>query len=305
MIILIFKFQSSIIQNHIKVKEEQIKMAIKSDWHIHTHCSCDSACMEFETLINDAKKYGITDFGVSDHYHTRIQEPDIAASRAEYEKALEKHPELKGHFHFGIEATLVSQWEVDKIARGEYEELPVYGFRHGGPAFAPVIFDFDEEFIEKYKIEYIVTGMHWPMYAPSDEQSLLKEYHRQYMYAATHPFTNILAHYTWYDKGIYPGVENPFVDFSKVSETMRSELKHALLENNVAFELNNFIFKEEGIPETFIDSYLGWVSDLQKGGVVLSFGSDCHSKDLSGSEYDKVAAIFKHYGIKTEDFFCL
>ena len=38
-------------------------MAIRSDWHIHTHCSCDGACMEYEALINDAPKYGITDFG--------------------------------------------------------------------------------------------------------------------------------------------------------------------------------------------------------------------------------------------------
>lgn len=52
-------------------------MAITSDWHIHTKCSCDSACMEFETLVAEAKRLGITDFGVSDHYHTRIQESGI------------------------------------------------------------------------------------------------------------------------------------------------------------------------------------------------------------------------------------
>ena len=277
-------------------------MAIRSDWHIHTHCSCDGACMEYEALINDAKKYGITDLGVSDHYHTRLQEADIAASRAEYEKMIERHPELKGHFHFGMEATLVSQWEVDKIARGEYISPPVYGFRHGGPAYAPVILDFNEEFLEKYKIEYVVTGVHWPMYCPTDEQSLLKEYHRQYMYAATHPFTDILAHYTWYDEYLNPGVANPFLDFTKVSETMRSELKYALIENKVAYELNAFMFS---LPQTFIDEYLGFAAELQRSGVVLSQGCDCHMPDLSSVRYEETAKIYEHYGIKTADFFRL
>ena len=31
-------------------------MAITSDWHIHTKCSCDSACMEFEALVAEAKR---------------------------------------------------------------------------------------------------------------------------------------------------------------------------------------------------------------------------------------------------------
>ncbi|MBQ2704785.1 MAG: hypothetical protein IJF58_04490 [Clostridia bacterium] len=283
-------------------------MAITSDWHIHTHCSCDSACMEFETLINNAKKHGITDFGVSDHYHTRLQEADIAASRVEFDKAIENHPELKGRFHFGIEATPMSKWEVDKIAHGEYSEKPTYGIRHGGPANAPVIFDFDDEFIEKYKIEYIVTGVHWPMYCDTDLQSLLSEYHRQYMFAATHPYTDILAHYTWYDTNVYPDVKNPFADFSRVSETMRSELKHALLENKVALELNGFVLSEHTsglLPKTFVDEYLGWFADMQKSGVIIAQGCDCHYKDLSKVNYDSISKIYEHYGIDTDKFYCL
>ena len=143
-------------------------MKITTDWHIHTKCSCDSACMEFETLVLNAKELGITDFGVSDHYHTILQEPDIAASRKEFDSTLERHPELRGHFHFGIETTLVSAWEADKIRRGEYTEPPIYGFRQGGPKNAPVIFDMDEEFLTKYGVEYFIAGMHWPMYCDTD-----------------------------------------------------------------------------------------------------------------------------------------
>ena len=286
-------------------------MAIKSDWHIHTHCSCDSAQLTFENLIDDAKRIGLTDFGVSDHYHTRIQEKDIAASRADYEAALERHPELKGHFHFGIEATVISEWEVDKIKRGDYEGDPEYGIRVGGPAGAPVIFDFDDEFIDKYKIDYVVAGMHWPMYCNADPDSFLKEYHRQYMFCATNPRSTILAHYLWWDTCLYsshwqmPDLKNPFLDFSFVPESMRDELKCALKENNVAFELNQCMFYKN-MPHSFVDDYLGWASDLQKDGVILAFGSDCHGAHLDYNiDYNDINNMFIHYGINSDKFFCL
>ena len=285
-------------------------MAITSDWHIHTHCSCDSACMTFEDLVSETKELGITDFGVSDHYHTTIQEADIAASRKEYEKTLLRHPELKGKFHFGIEATLVSKWEADKIARGEYDELPVYGFRSGGPKNAEVCFDFDEELLEKYKIEYVIAGMHWPMYCDLDASSVIKEYHRQYMYAATHPYTDILAHYLWFDMHLFtnvwnvPDYKNPFEDFNAVPRSMKDELKAALLENNVAFELNNWLFVDN-LTEKFRDSYLGWVNELQSSGVKIAFGSDNHSPHLKDlCDYRNREEVCRKYGIKTDEFFC-
>ena len=286
-------------------------MAITKDWHIHTHCSCDSACMTFEDLVSEAKELGITDFGVSDHYHTTIQEADIAAARREYEETLLRHPELKGHFHFGMEATLVSKWEAKKIARGEYDELPVYGFRSGGPKNAEVCFDFDEEFMEKYKIEYVIAGMHWPMYCDIDTESVVKEYHRQYMYAATHPFTDILAHYMWCDVHLFTNVwnikdfKNPLADFNVIPFSMKDELKAALKENNVAFELNNWLFNDN-LGERFIASYLDWVSELQSSGIKIAFGSDNHSPNLKDlCDYKKIDQACRKHGIKTDEFYCV
>ena len=279
-----------------------------SDWHIHSRCSCDSACMEFETLVEDTKKKGITDFGVSDHYHTRIQEEDIALSRKFFDDTIERHPELKEHFHFGIEATIVSEWEVSKIARQEYVETPIFGFRSGGPSNAPLVFDFDEEFIQKYSIEYVIAGMHWPRYCATDRDSLIKEYHRQYMFAATHPYTTILAHYLWWDNKLLPnwwgvhGVENPFLDFSAIPISMLDELKAALIEYNTAYELNLYF---KNLPNSFIDSYLGWAAELQRNGVVLSFGSDCHKPSLSTIDYDEAHSLFMHYGIDPSRFLVL
>lgn len=292
-------------------------MAITSDWHIHTHCSCDSASMTFENLVKDAEKIGITDFGVSDHFHTRVQTDDIAASRSEYEKTIEKYPHLKGHFHFGIEATIVSKWEVDKIIKGDFipdRETPTYGVRCGGPSGAELTLDFDDEFLNKYGIDYVIAGMHWPMYCKTDNESVKAEYHRQYMFAITHPYTTIMAHYLWWDEGLFKnlwGVKdavNPFFPFSSVSETMRSEIKAALLECNTAFELNGYLFGPE-IPNDlrtgYLDEYLGYAADLQHSGVVLSMGSDSHRPHLTDFDYEYADKLFKKYKINTSAFFKL
>ena len=286
-------------------------MAIKSDWHIHTHCSCDSACLTFEDLIKDARELGITDFGVSDHYHTSLQTHDIELSRAEYESALEMHPELKGHFHFGVEATVVSEWETDRIKRGVKENLTSCGVLVGGPEVASIAFDFDDEFIEKYKIDYVVAAMHWPKYGNADTDSLIKEYHRQYMYAATQPFTDILAHYMWCDVHLFTNVwnikdfKNPLADFNVIPFSMKDELKAALKENNVAFELNNWLFNDN-LGERFIASYLDWVSELQSSGIKIAFGSDNHSPNLKDlCDYKKIDQACIKHGIKTDEFYCV
>ena len=39
-------------------------MKIASDWHIHTHNSCDEACMLIPTLIQQAKEKGNYTYGI-------------------------------------------------------------------------------------------------------------------------------------------------------------------------------------------------------------------------------------------------
>jgi len=279
---------------------------IHSDWHIHTESSCDDACMTIENLVADAKKLGISDYGVSDHLHTVLQECDIADSRRKFNRTLALHPELQGHFHFGVEASVMSQWECNKIAKGDYTEIPIYGIRDGGPANAAPIILVDDEFIEKYGIEYVISGVHWTLYCEKTPQAIVKDYFRQYLYAASYPHTDILAHFCWWNP--IPAMQNPFADFSVITESMRSELKAALIENNTALEINicAMLQNEDGFyPASFIDEYLGWMAEMQRSGVVLSLGSDCHSPDLYSKFYTETEKLFDHYGIDTSKFFTL
>ena len=278
---------------------------LSTDWHIHTEDSCDSACLRMADLVAEQKQNGITDYGVTDHLHTLLQEDAIRRSRAAYDAQMALHPELQGHFHFGVEASVMSQWQVDKMARGEFPVPPVYGYRDGAPADAKMHIAVDAEFREKYGIEFVVTGVHWPLYEMYGKEVVAKEYFRQYLFAAAHPQTDILAHFLWWNSTVRDAETNPFLDFSIISEQMRGELKAALLENHTAFELNIGAILLAPFPKTFLDEYMGWCGDLQRSGVVLSVGSDTHAAHTSLADYEKTDALLEHYGIDREKLWCL
>ncbi len=278
---------------------------ITSDWHMHTEHSCDEACMKTSDLPAEQRANGITDFGVTDHLHTHLQDADIARSRKAYDEVLAAHPELRGRFHFGVEASVMSEWEADRIARGDYVGSPIYGIREGCPKNARPWIGADAGFCEKYGVEYVVTGVHWPLYVGHDAGYVVGEYFRQYLFAAAFPQTDILAHFLWWNPLVGDVEANPFFDFpAVVSEKMRGELQAALLENNVAFELNLGAVILP-YPESFRDSYLGWCADLQNAGVTLSVGSDNHDLHADGRVYREAEEHFRHYGIDAGKFFCL
>ena len=281
-------------------------MKIKSDFHIHTHNSCDEASLEYDFFARALFERQDITLGVSDHLHSLLQEKDIAASKKEFDEFKAKYPMFRKRIHFGVEASVMSKWELDKINKGQYSGDVTYGIRDNGPMNAPMALPIDEEFKEKYKIEYVITGVHWPLYCREDPLSFVKEYHREYLYAIEHPCTDIMAHYLWWNP--IRGLKNVFTNTRLVSNEMRNEIKHALLEYNKAFEVNlcAVLFSEEYKDnKTWLDWYLGWVHDIQNAGVKLSLGSDCHSKYLDPNWYKKAEELFEHYKIDTEKFFTL
>ena len=127
-------------------------MRLTSDWHIHSRNSCDGAAITVADLVRGAKAKGIRDFGLTDHIHTPFNLPDLAASREEY---LASNPSPR--FHFGVEVSVVSQWELDQIAKG-LAKSPVYGIRHGGPQGASLAIGLTATDITTFGIEYVVGG---------------------------------------------------------------------------------------------------------------------------------------------------
>ena len=59
-------------------------MIIEQDFHLHTHCSCDSASAQLSDIVNGAQEAGLKHWGISDHLHTQFNLPDIEIAAREF-----------------------------------------------------------------------------------------------------------------------------------------------------------------------------------------------------------------------------
>ena len=286
-------------------------MHIISDWHIHTRNSCDDACLPIHEIVDKVRAKGICDFGISDHLHTPYNLADIYRSRQEY---LANNPSER--FHFGIEVSCVSQWELDEICRGEHND-PVYGLRQGGVPGGALAMGLTAEDIESCGIEYVVAGTHWPMYDPFEVEAIIRSYHRQNMFLATHRLVDIVAHPWWWagdwqdSDGMYR--TKPWLDdFGRIPKSMHDEFAQACREYGKVVEINlgAMILKptspvppDPSYPEQFHKKYLEYLGYLKSLGVKFSIGSDCHNHydfDLTKAEQ-----MLESVGIEDKDIWIL
>jgi len=279
-------------------------MRITSDWHIHSQCSCDAACMPIATLIRRAGELGIGDYGVTDHVHTPYNLPDVAASRREFDAC--SGPPC---FHFGIEVSVVSQWELDEVAAGRHE-APTYGVREGGPPGAEPTIVLTEAMIATYGIEYVVGGTHWPMYVPLEREALIRDFHRQNLLLANHPLVDVVAHPWWWHNhfrdadGMYSSLPW-FDDFGHIPQSMHDEFAAACIANNTVAEINlSATLLNGSYPQHFKRQYLDYLAGLRECGVTMCVGSDCHNGDYS-IDFETAARMLESVGFRDEDFWRL
>jgi len=281
-------------------------MKITTDWHIHTRNSCDEACITVADLVARTARKGITDFGISDHIHTPFNRPDIVASRKEY---LESHPGPR--FHFGIEVSCVSQWEIDQVVSGtSADKNPVYGLRQGGPPNGPLAIALTQQDIDEFGIEYVIGGTHWPMYVPFERKTIIREYHRQNMFLATHSLVTIVAHPWWWFQywqdadGMYR--TDPWLDdFGKIPQAMHDEFADAVLRHNKIVEINmEGILFNATYTESFKRRYLEYLAELHALHIPLSIGSDTHD-DTYHADFDGLERMLDSIGITEADLWTL
>lgn len=277
-------------------------MKIEQDWHIHSEHSCDGACLKMEELIIEAEQTGILNYGISDHLHSSYNMADIINSKKNYDAIISKNPALKEIFHFGIEASCMSEWELDKIRKGDYRGDATYGIRQGGPKNAKPAIDIDKGSIEQMGIEYVIGGVHWGLYCDMDRDSILKDYHRQCMYLIQHEEIDILAHYLWWNQGAFPDIDNPFADFGNIPQAMKQEMAFALKQYGCAFELNLCaVFLASNLSDRFKREYLEYVAEMQSMGVILAIGSDCHNPHYADIDFEKSSEMLEKTSIDLSD----
>jgi histidinol phosphatase-like PHP family hydrolase len=279
-------------------------MRITTDWHIHSRSSCDSACMTIADMIQGAKASGITDFGVTDHLQTPINLPDLEASRREFD-ACDPDP----RFHFGVEVSSVSKWELEELPRRTFDSPPIWGIRDGGPEGAEPTIGLTQADIDRLGIEFVVGGVHWPMYVPFEREAIIDDSHRQNMMLATHQLVDIVAHSWWWlgqwaDDNTDNHSEQWYNGFTVIPQSMHEEFAKACIEHNTAVEINLYFGFDKRLPPKYKYQYLDYLAILKDGGVTFSIGSDCHAPHLD-ADYEAAALWLEPLGLRDEDFWCL
>lgn len=289
-------------------------MKLQQDFHIHTHCSCDSACAQIADIVRGCQKAGFRHFGIADHLHTQFNLPDLEIARREF---LEYGP-VPG-FHFGVEVTCATAWECEKIAKRDFASCftyqlkgrpfqtmtPIDGIMYGGPANGPLAVDLTEEDIRRLGIEYVIGGVHKPNYTEQAPRPMIDDYFNQSCFLLNHPLVDILAH-PWNGLPFWSSyfiVTRDPADldqtiFLQIPQEYWDEMAHLLVANKKIAELNfcNIFFKDPEMARFLMEKMVQW----KEKGVKFSFATDLHG--ASYPDTAEASRILTEYGFTEEDF---
>ncbi|MBR2427246.1 MAG: hypothetical protein IKB16_10980 [Lentisphaeria bacterium] len=296
-------------------------MQLQQDLHLHTHCSCDSACAQIDAIVKGCQAAGIKHFGISDHLHTKFNMPDIEIARKEF---LEYGP-VPG-FHFGIEVSCATQWECEKIAKRDYASCftcevngkkfqtmtPIDGIMYGGPANGPLMVDLTQEDIDRLGIEYVIGGVHKPNYTEQTIPTMIDDYFNQHCYLVKHELVDVLAH-PWDGLGFWSGYNIVTHDpadyrvdaFEKIPQEYWDELAHLLLTHNKLAELNFGTICSRRFEGKIARYTIEKLAEWRDKGVKFTYGSDLHGAkyplDGEVTIYDAMKCLTE-YGFTEADF---
>ena len=291
-------------------------MRIRQNLHIHSSHSCDSACATINDIQAEQLACGMTEFGLSDHYHSRHNLCDIQSAANDF-RSWTRPPE----FHFGIEISCMAKWECDAIRTGNYERIgddPIYGLRFNlppeGADFSPSL-DIDEDIIKKNGIEYIIGGAHWPLKNTSCLEDACEDLFKQMMYLAENPMVDILAHpwyplnlaHNWADYHGFPGHPksekdvNDYTVFAKIPAWMNEKLGETLAKNGTYAEINIDELNVPRCPSEYRDIRWRQLAQWREMGVKFTLGTDQHAAHNNRALIASAELLLDLYGFKEDD----
>ena len=280
-------------------------MKIRQNLHIHSSHSCDSACASLNDIQKEMTALGMTEFGLSDHLHTQYNLCDIQGARNDF--LCYDRPK---NFHFGIEISGISEWERDKIAAGDYVRYyddPVYGLRFAqGPSDSPVCIGISEKDIKDLGIEYVIGGVHWPLYSSPEEAYY--DFFRQQLYLIENPLVDILAHPwdaiemavgDWYHHRDKDHIKHEAI--LNIPQEYNDKLLEALLKHNKCAEINLAVVMGASLPEKCRKYYWNLLAQWREAGVKFTIGSDQHSAHYVPVMFSAGELLLDAYGFKDSD----
>ncbi|MBO4511879.1 MAG: hypothetical protein J5746_03860 [Victivallales bacterium] len=288
-------------------------MKIRQNLHIHSLHSCDSACATINDIQEEQLACGMTEFGISDHYHTRHNLCDIQSSSNDFRSWHKRPPE----FHFGMEISCMAKWECDAIRTGNYQRIgcdPVYGLRRNlppeGADFSPCL-DIDEEALKQNGIEYVIGGAHWPLKITYCLEEACEDLFKQMMFLAENPMIDILAH-PWYPLNVahnWAAYRDPnnkkdvndYTVFAKIPAWMNEKLGETLAKNGTFAEINIGELNDPKCPSEYRDARWRQLVQWREMGVKFTIGTDQHSAHYNPALIASAELLLDLYGFKEDD----
>ncbi len=258
-------------------------MQVHTDWHVHSrHSPCGKPEATMALIWREAQAAGILALGVTDHLNCQLSESALRAARQEYDALTEK-----SSFSFGLEVCCLRRYDLDEAERLG-AAASIWGPQHGGPAGDELALYLPEDLMADLQPAYLIGGAHSPLGAALERDSIIRQYHRQYVFLACHPAVDVVAHPWWWQgawldaQGMHSSLPW-FDDFSAVPSSMHDELAAASREHGTAIEINAAaIFANATYPDRFKEQYLEYLAYLKDAGVTFAIGSDSHHAGYDG-----------------------
>ncbi len=253
---------------------------MKFDIHTH-HIRCGHAVGQIKEYIEAAKQRGLDIIGISDHSpyfgSTKDQpQPGIAMAKSEFENYVNEVISLKSQYKHSIEVLLGVESDFFP------EHISVY-----------------KKIYSKYPFDYIIGSVHlsggvsifnknrWNGLSQNDQILHKETYYELIQQSARSGMFDILGHIDAM-KGYYPA-------FSDIPTEAIEKTLDITAHYDIALEINTS-------GKTKLCG--GWYpSDeiLERAlfyGVQVTFGSDAHTPERVGDEWDEVVAKLKEIGYK-------
>ena len=247
-------------------------MLIRSDWHIHSDASYDSA-LPLSEIIEKSSAFGFDMVGITDHANFNDTKflGDLNTS-ASMVKELQKTCK---NVVLGVELTPIEKPEFDYIAKNG-------GTREGYVApTCPAPFDIElaqtKEELMSLGVRYAIGASHWRVDVPNarrldpDLDACIKEWYRQQLWLACDERVTILGHPWYHGKAIW------YEDFDLIPRSMNADIAAALKENGKYVECNSHFFRTPKAAERFKNQYAEFLRGLFEMGIPVTYGSDSHN----------------------------
>jgi histidinol phosphatase-like PHP family hydrolase len=254
-------------------------MILSSDFHIHSEASYD-ANIPVKTIVKRTRELNITEFGISDH----VNSPSWL-HYLEKSKQLFLENKIPG-FHLGVELTVISANQVNYDR--QHGSLEGFSETYSNDVIPDIDLPLTLEELNEVGVEYVIAAAH-RTFVEKEEESFIKDYHRQQMFLAQDPRVTIVGHPWWvpFEYKDRNGAMTRFLNFDIVPKSMHDEFASALKENGKFMEMNIGAFLHtETRPESFKMQYVEFVRYMFEKGVKITLGTDQHGKQVEGSYLD-------------------